>query len=133
MKSIVQVIRDLVFVPRCFGCGERLDPAAEPLCEECLAAYRLEVARPCPFCGGTGCACAGEGSVLGKVPHIKLFRYYPHEGKIVTNRMIYLLKHRAPRPLVDLLSDALAERIRPHLTGEAASRLDAVCYGIEQV
>ncbi len=110
-----------MFVPRCAGCGERVLGDEGPLCHSCRAAYELEKARPCPFCGGSFCTCAGEDAATGKAPLIKLFRYYPHEGEVVTNRMIYLLKHRAPRPLVALFAADLAERIRPHLDGEPSS------------
>ncbi len=124
MRSIVKLLRDLLFVPRCAGCGERMAPLAGALCEGCRATYLIETATPCPFCGVADCACTGEeGGSLGKARLIKLFRYYPHEGETVTNRMIYLLKHRAPRPLVEFLAASLAERIRPHLDGDLASYL----------
>ncbi len=124
MMSLLKFLRDLLFVPKCAGCLERLDPSAGALCDGCRTAYLLETEKSCPFCGGTACACTGEeGGVLGKTPMIKLFRYYPHEGETVTNRMIYLLKHRAPRPLIEELAASLAERIRPHLDGDLSSYL----------
>ena len=110
-------LRDLLFVPRCAACGERLLPECGPLCERCYASYEMETAMGCPFCGQSffACVCPSDTLKRGGVTLLpKLFRYLPH-GDGVSNRMIYLLKHRAPRPLVRFLAHELAEAVRPHL------------------
>lgn len=117
MGRLLSRFRDLLFVPRCAGCGERLLPGGGALCEACYASYDLERNMGCPFCGApfASCVCPGETLKRGGVTHLpKLFRYHPHGGG-VSNRMIYLLKHRAPRPLVELLARELAAAIRPYL------------------
>ena len=112
-------LRDLLFVPHCAGCGERLAVGMGALCNDCHTAYEMEKERGCPYCGQRFSACLCAGDFLGKngVKEVsKLFQYYPRDGEAVTNRMIYLLKHRAPRPLVALLAHDLAETVAPRLT-----------------
>lgn len=117
MGKFFSHLSSLLFVPRCAACGERLPFGAPPLCEGCRASYELEKSMGCPFCGQPFSACTCPGTALsdgGVSVFPKLFRYQPH-GDGVSNRMIYLLKHRAPRALVALLAHELAEAIRPHL------------------
>lgn len=117
MSGFFRHLRDLLFVPRCAGCGERLLPGKGVLCDRCLASYGLEKTMGCPFCGHpfSACTCPGDTLKRGGITRLpKLFRYHPH-GDGVSNRMIYLLKHAAPRPLVAFLARELAEAIRPHL------------------
>ncbi len=110
-----------MFVPRCAGCGERLSPGTGILCDDCRTTYEAEKERACPYCGQflPTCRCAGSFLEKNGVRRlVKLFRYYPNDAEAVTNRMIYLLKHRAPRPLVSLFARDLAEAIRPELNGQ---------------
>lgn len=118
MKKLLRMLRDLLFVPRCAGCGERLSCGAGVLCPTCYAAYEMEKARSCPYCGHTfaTCHCAGEFLQKNRLETVvKLFQYYPKDAEAVPNRMVYLLKHRAPRPLVELLSEDLAAALSPVL------------------
>lgn len=118
MNHLLELLRDLLFVPKCAGCGERLSAGGGPLCGECRRVYDFEKERTCPFCGSALPACSCSGAFLeknGVRRLIKLFRYYPGDAEAVTNCMIYRLKHEAPRPLVSFLAHELAEAIRPHL------------------
>ena len=88
------------------------------LCGDCRNTYETERERACPYCGLSlsSCCCAGTFLEKNGVRRlVKLFRYYPNDAEAVTNRMIYLLKHHAPRPLVSLFSKDLAAAIRPEL------------------
>ena len=116
MRKGWQRLLDLIFVPRCAACGERISAGEGPLCKKCLSAYELALLETCPYCGKSlsDCACCGEKTELaGLVALIKLFYYYPRD-LAVQNLMIYALKHRADRRVVDRLADDLSGAIRKH-------------------
>ena len=120
MGNFFRGLRDLLFVPRCCGCGERLSPGAEALCGVCHTTYEMEKSRGCPYCGRAFYTCTCPGEFLGKNKTdtvVKLFQYYPKDATAVQNRMIYLLKHRAPRPLVSFLASELCASLSPVLSG----------------
>ncbi len=105
-------------MPRCAGCGELLSPGEGALCGDCRNTYETEQERTCPYCGLSlpTCRCAGAFLEKNGVRRlVKLFRYYPNDAEAVTNRMIYLLKHHAPRSLVSLFAKDLAAAIRPEI------------------
>ena len=119
MGNFLTGLRDLLFVPRCAGCGERLSVGAEALCSACRATYEMEKERACPYCGHAfhTCTCAGEFLTKNKIDTVvKLFQYYPKDATAVQNCMIYLLKHRAPRPLVAFLASELCAALLPVLS-----------------
>lgn len=85
---------------------------------QCRNTYETEQERTCPYCGRAlpTCRCAGAFLEKNGVRRlVKLFRYYPNDAEAITNRMIYLLKHRAPRPLVALFARDLATAVRPEI------------------
>ena len=116
MKKRLQKLLDLIFVPHCAACGERIPAGEGPLCPACLAAYELALLGTCPLCGRvlSECVCLGdklEGTGISAL--IKLFYYYPRDSA-VQNFMIYSLKHRADRRVIDRLADDLAGAILRH-------------------
>ena len=125
MNNRLQKILDLIFVPHCVACGERLAAGEGALCTKCLSAYRLALLETCPFCGKilSECPCVGDqltGSGLSAL--IKLFYYYPHDN-VVQNLMIYALKHRAERRVIDRLADDMAGAITAHCDWQAKEYL----------
>lgn len=116
MKKRVEALLGLLFVPRCAACGVRLSPGTGALCADCLAGYRHAKEENCPHCGAMLSSCTCSSEFLGEQGIrrlIKLVRYYPHDAEAVQNRMLYSLKHRAPRALIDFLADELAEALLP--------------------
>ena len=123
MSNFLVKLRDLLFVPSCAGCGERLAVGAEALCATCRETYEREKEKNCPYCGKSfaACGCAGDFLSRNGIKSLhKLFQYYPKDAEAVTNRMIYLLKHRAPRPLVSFLARDLASALLPDISEDRA-------------
>lgn len=120
MKKILSSFADLVFVPRCAACDERLAVATGALCPQCRERYELALLAPCPFCGKvlSSCLCRGpalEGTSVKGL--LKVFLYQAIEGEAPPpqNALLYRLKHHGDRRVVNELADRLAEAIRPHL------------------
>ena len=120
MDKRLQKLLDLVFVPHCTACGERLSPGEGALCKKCLSAYELACMATCPYCGAILADCTCLGDKLGRCGLsglIKVFYYYPRDTA-VQNFMIYALKHRADRRVVDRLSLDLAKAVKKHCDTE---------------
>ena len=106
----------MVFVPHCTACGERIAPGRGTLCAKCLSAYELALLETCPHCGSVLSACTCLGDNLGRsglTALFKLFYYHPRDNA-VQNMMIYALKHRADRRVIERLSFDLAQVIKKH-------------------
>ena len=107
-------LRGLLYVPRCGACGIRLDPDGGALCPSCHAAYEVQATNRCAYCGEAFSECLCTNAALSRAgirEVIKLFEYRRGEGDLPANRLLFLLKHRAPRLVVDFFAEALAERL----------------------
>ncbi len=108
--NCIHRIDELVFVPKCIGCGIRLgredgDAGSVPVfCADCMALYREETEAECPICGSPTylCLCSTPNlSRSGFSYLVKLFRYRPHERDAVQNQLVFLLKKQKIRRVTE--------------------------------
>ncbi len=122
MKSLLHSLLALLYVPKCAGCGERMDfRTEEVLCPACKEELFLAMLALCSDCGKAvrDCPCAGRVLPRQRIERVeKLFPYYSGKPEAVTNRVIFRLKHRADAPLLSFLAEVLAERLSPLLPAE---------------
>lgn len=125
MNRRLQKLFDLIFVPHCTACGDRLSAGEGALCKKCQSSYELACMERCPLCGQilSDCSCLGDKlERSGLFALIKVFYYYPRDSA-VQNFMIYALKHRADRRVIDRLSLDLARAIKEHCDIEGGDYL----------
>ncbi len=119
--SFLRRLTALLYVPRCGACGVRLSSDGGALCDACRAAYDMQTERRCAYCGHpfSECLCTSVAlSRAGIREVVKLFEYRRGEGDLSPNRLLYLLKRRAPRPVVNFFAEALSDRLDRHLPKE---------------
>ena len=93
---------DLVFPPRCVGCGRR----GADVCDACIAALRPLGSQVCPLCGGPSAAGSPCGRCRRRPPLVRaILAAYPFEGAI--RSAILAFKYRGRTRLVDFLASAL--------------------------
>lgn len=110
--SVGQGILDLLFPPKCIGCGELLepfDPSGEVFCPPCRMAWemgRFQLPRPSeiPLC-----------SELHVVGPVSLTRYVSGRTNGVPERFIYHLKHVDDRRAFAYAAAALAPLLMKEL------------------
>lgn len=100
---------DLLFVPTCVGCGERLRHGF--LCPMCEIAYTESLSEVCQNCCKVYSECRCVPPLLRKAgirEHYKIYRYDPAFPENAESRMLYTLKHKKNRVLVDFLASEMA-------------------------
>ena len=109
VKTVGNAARDLLFPPRCVGCGDLLPPfvrRATVFCPLCRTAWESAVTEAADHAA----ADAGRGLVY-------LVRYRPGHADGIPERLIYHLKHEGdPRAF-----SFVAERLAPRLLDTAAT------------
>jgi len=115
MHWLLEAFLDLLFPPRCVGCGSW----GKWLCDSCLKAIPFLKEPFCPFCGkpqpqwGTCPSCANEPHALEGIISVAYF-----EGPI--QKAVHLLKYRGRTalayPLAELMASWLSQN---HLKADA--------------
>ena len=109
LRRTASAARDLLFPPRCVGCGDLLPPfvrRATVFCPLCRTAWESAVTEAADHAA----ADAGRGLVY-------LVRYRPGHADGIPERLIYHLKHEGdPRAF-----SFVAERLAPRLLDTAAT------------
>ena len=115
-KGIFNFIADLLFVPKCAGCGERMLPNEKGcLCGVCSVVYQSERDKECAKCGKdmSHCTCSTENLQKAKIDVLsKLTVYRPRSNDFVINQMIFKLKKTSEYNLVEFLACELASSIK---------------------
>lgn len=111
--TIGSILTDLLFPPRCAGCGALLPPfrtlrdgSMPMLCSTCRPAWDRALSR--------------DGDRLGAV---WLVPYKPEEPEAVPQQVLFRLKHRDDRRLTDWLAAALAKPVREALRSETSGNV----------
>ncbi len=103
-------------VPKCIGCGEKLDVTDKALCPKCLDDYLLNKRRDCSRCARTLdlCGCSNKYLREHRIRKlVKVYRYIFTEGEVSpANNLIYSLKRDNRRDVLQFLSRELAVSIR---------------------
>lgn len=115
-KTAFEYFLDLLFVPKCAGCGERLSPLPEScLCPSCLLVYEMERDKECAKCQKplAECSCSTDNLERARILQLsKLTVYQPASNDYVINKMIFKLKKTSEYHVVEFLSSELAGNVR---------------------
>ncbi len=117
-RSRIDRILYYLTVPTCVRCEKIIDIDDFAFCKSCVKDYTEAKAQRCSHClkGLTECLCSNEyleGHFVKKL--IKLFRYKPTGDEfdlLAQNTLIYTLKRRSRRDVIQLCTAELAQRIR---------------------
>ena len=116
-KKLKAYLLNLVFVPRCAGCGNLLPPQTQDcFCEDCRYIYESAKERECPRCGRalTKCLCPTPQLEKSRVHRLaKLVYYHSQSNSHAVNSAIFKLKKTAEKRLVEALAYDLAQAVKP--------------------
>ena len=145
-NKFLRVLRNLLFVPRCAACRERLSAlypegattsemlSSDCLCENCKSAWDIAKARPCPECKleASRCLCSpkrlskyseGRAGLVDALP--KLVFYDPNTPSTQA-RVIYSAKRIYDRRYFEFLADELSPSLCRLLSLERIAPEDCV-------
>ncbi len=140
MLKVFGCLIDLLLVPKCAGCGQRMNRRGNTLCKACLERYNEAKEEYCDFCGlqATLCSC---------VPHLlwaqgcgdyRKLAFYKTGGEFnALGNMLYSIKKRYNTDLMrffmqELASLAADEPSRSIVTFIPRSRTAKREYGYDQ-
>lgn len=131
---------DLLFVPRCAACGERMDKSGDGLCEACRRAYEHAKDEYCDFCGMTApqCYCMPQNLLSAGCLFYRKLLFYKPDGTPVLHRLLYAVKRRNTAAATRFLARELAAKTRAMVTPETVvtyaprSRASYRKYGYDQ-
>ena len=116
-KGFGRRVLDLLFPPRCQGCGKLID-RDDGLCSACLAKYGAEQRDRCPVCGRIAreCSCGAaaiSSSFLGNRRYAALTFYneYDADFERITEKLIYRLKRKNSFSTTDFFARETAAEI----------------------
>ena len=115
MTSLFKRLLDLIYVPKCLGCGTILPEADSVLCRHCETRYKLLCHRKCRECGRDlcSCDCTKEGIARMGVWRLgKLCAYLPKEKRNPLTKMLFALKQNNDAPARKFFSRELTHLIR---------------------
>ena len=123
-------LRDLLFPPKCVGCGELLEPfrsgphrpGPDVFCPICRAAFDTAVQAhrlAAPEIGPSDCP--------GALRRVSLISYHPDDPDGVPQRVVYCLKHQNDSRVFDRIGTSLADAVRPCLRESGAGLSDVIC------
>lgn len=122
IPTALRVARNLIFIPRCASCGERLSPlpkrAEGPtrgricFCKSCIGKWLSARAEACPVCANTSdkCNCT-QNYFFNNQPEIPSLCFYRPESGDAQSRAILSMKRRLDYETFDFMADELSERL----------------------
>lgn len=130
-KKFLSLIKNLIFVPRCAACDERLSPIPEKgnptydkqcFCKSCIEKWERAKAQMCPKCGEVSedCTCA-QKFFYDRQPNIPSLCFYHPDSGDVQSKMIITLKRRNDDELFEFLAIELYPKLKKTLD---AMRID---------
>lgn len=110
------LLRNLLFPPRCIGCGELLRVPdyrreAPYFCPACAEKWTREAAERCGICGREvgDCTCVTEEMLAAHIATFRKLAYYRQgQREFVQNRMVYRIKEARDRRTVGFFADGLS-------------------------
>ena len=122
---------DLLFPPKCIGCGKRMsvfDGEVDELgafCENCRAEWEKDKVLECPTCRVAAVECTCTPNVLDRkhIDCISLVKFGRTES---VDRLIYSLKKRKSEKNFGFASDELAKRFITYMDKEGLSVSDVI-------
>ena len=103
-----------ITVPKCVGCGEKLNIEDRALCQKCSDEYKDNLYLNCSICAKplNRCICTNDyldAHYIHRV--VKVYRYHTAR-RISSNNLIYSLKRDNRKDVVDFLADELSQAIK---------------------
>lgn len=142
LRSGIDYVLYLLSVPKCVGCGEKLDFKENALCQKCLATYEEIKTRNCSKCSKVLCECSCTTSFLSShfVKGVfKCFRYDVRTENLPANALIYSLKRDNRDDVLNKCAEELCNAIGHSIsvddtfiiTNVPRRRKAVVLYGID--
>ena len=121
-KQITTFLRDLICVPRCAACDERLSPIPERedgpthgkicLCKACGEKWEKAKVQMCPNCYNISEKCTCTPDFFFKYqPEIPSLCFYGAEAEAVASKMIISMKRQATPHLFDFVAIELTPKV----------------------
>lgn len=115
-----QTVKDLIFPPRCLGCGERIAPSlgkeiAPFLCKDCQKDWEWSTLAQCPQCFAAYCDCTCAPYVLKRAGCEALVKAAPYASEpelCMAQRIVLRNKRDFNRRGIDFCAEALQEGVR---------------------
>lgn len=115
MSRFFEVLKNLVFPPRCAGCHALLPPTKTGMdavfCKECTREWNAELCLQCPTCFAAYPDCRCQPSILARAGSkglVKLAPYGDTSRERVVRRIVLDMKQKARRRTTALLAKELA-------------------------
>lgn len=125
IKKILSVIKNLIFVPTCVSCKERLSPIPEKgsltygkvcFCKKCEEKWEESKAELCPFCSNISENCTCVPNFFKKrQPNIPSVCFYKPDEDNTASKMILTMKHVRNSELFDFAAIELYPKIKKTL------------------
>jgi ComF family protein len=149
VMKLKDIIKRLVAVRKCGGCGEILDHEhfEETFCDRCQLKWRIAKAGSCPICNQSAieCTCMSKGlAKTGALCLRKLYFYSPLKNHEAQNRILYSIKKKQNKRFSRFLASEISPLAMDELSVLEVENKDAVivhvprgrrakaCYGFDQ-
>lgn len=111
-------VRNLIFPPKCVGCGEKFNIFANDYeegtvyCPNCRSEWEKTKLMPCPSCKRASIDCDCVPPTLKEISAISLIKF----GRCYnSDRLIYALKRRNNSAIFDFAADELSRRLKTYI------------------
>ena len=112
MSEFTDVLRAFLVIPRCIGCGERVNGHGDPLCDTCRLRYNTERAVSCNGCGFPAVACRCTLSVNRNTYPVYHAATYDPQRPGVTGSVIFGAKRSYNVDNVKFISDECVSALK---------------------
>ena len=135
-KRLFNLIKNLIIVPKCASCDERLSPIPEKgnllydklcFCSDCAEKWQRAKAEACPNCynRSPSCSCTPD-FFFNYQPEIPSLCFYHPENNDVQSKAIITMKHRLDDDLFDFMAIELYPSVESLLTKLGLSGKDCI-------
>lgn len=136
IHKIISVIKNLIFIPTCAVCGERLSPIPEKssltygkicFCQSCGEKWERSRAEICPFCSNIAenCTCIPK-FFKNRQPNIPSVCFYNPDEDDAASKAILTIKHEKNSEFFDFMAIELYPKIKKTLDKMGISGKDCI-------
>ncbi len=121
MHTLIDLLHDYLFVPKCAVCRTRMDETGIGICERCRIAYADLKAEYCDFCGmeASICTCMPQSMLMNGCIGYRKLAFYKTGGEAnVVRGMVYSVKRRHSLDLMRFLAGEMAALDLGSITNE---------------
>lgn len=135
-KKFFAVVKNLIFVPTCASCGERLSPIPEKgnmtydrvcFCKSCAEKWEMAKTEMCPACFNVSGKCTCTPDFFFKYqPEIPSICFYHPDSQDVQSKAIISMKRRCDTELFEFMAIDLYPRLNSTLNKMGISGEDCI-------